>query len=111
MKIQFSTTKMQKACCSEREMAKEWGAAVAKKLKLRLAQLEAAATLADVAQMPGARCHELAQDRKGQLAVDLAHPHRLIFVPDHDPVPRKPDGGLDWSQVTCILILEIVDYH
>lgn len=47
----------------------------------------------------------------GQLAVDLKHPQRLIFQPDDDPVPRKADGGLDWSLVTRVMILEIVDYH
>jgi len=38
------------------------------------------------------------------LSVDLDHPHRLIFLPDHDPVPLLPDGGLDWSRVTAIMI-------
>lgn len=37
--------------------------------------------------------------------------NRLIFIPDHDPVPRKDDGGIDLAQVTKITILEITDYH
>jgi proteic killer suppression protein len=61
--------------------------------------------------IPAARCHELKQDRKGQLAVDLVHPQRLVFLPDHDPVPAKDDGGLDWTKVTQILVIEITDYH
>ena len=51
------------------------------------------------------------QDRQGQLAVDLVHPKRLVFEPDHDPLPTNAAGGLDWSQVTAIVIVEIVDYH
>jgi len=38
-------------------------------------------------------------------------PQRLIFEPDHNPVPQKPDGGLDWTQVTRIRVIEITDYH
>jgi toxin HigB-1 len=111
MEINFASRKMEKLCNSEREMRGEFGPRNAKVLQQRLAQLRAADTLADVRRLPGARCHELTQDRKGQLAVDLVHPKRLIFVSDHDPVPKKEDGGLDWRQVTRILITEIVDYH
>ncbi|MPN55125.1 hypothetical protein SDC9_202804 [bioreactor metagenome] len=32
-------------------------------------------------------------------------------MPKHDPVPTLPSGGLDWSRVTEILILEVIDYH
>ncbi|MCL2266890.1 MAG: hypothetical protein FWC17_03890 [Treponema sp.] len=49
--------------------------------------------------------------QKGMLSVDLDHPYRLLFVPDHDPVPLKSDGGLDWKQVTAITITEIEDTH
>lgn len=37
--------------------------------------------------------------------------YRLIFIPDHDPVPRLKDGGLDWSKVTAIKILGVEDTH
>lgn len=56
-------------------------------------------------------CHELKGDRKGALSLDLGHPFRLIFKPDHDPVPRLADGGLDWIQVTAITIIGIEDTH
>lgn len=49
--------------------------------------------------------------RSGQLSVDLDHPYRLIFIPDHDPAPRREDGGLEWSQVTAIKILGVEDTH
>lgn len=89
-----------------------FGPQIAKKLQQRLAELNAADTLDDVSRVPPARCHELGQNRDGQLAVDLVHPKRLVFQPDHDPLPQKSDGGLDWAKVTQILILEIsVDYH
>ena len=60
---------------------------------------------------PG-RCHELTGGNlSGKLSLDLDHPYRLIFIPDHDPVPVHEGGGLDWSQITAIKILEIKDTH
>ncbi len=50
-------------------------------------------------------------NRKGQLSLDLKHPYRLLFEPAVDPVPLKPDGGLDWGQVTAVRIVEIKDTH
>ena len=76
----------------------------------RLADLEASATLAEMAELPG-HCHELAGDRAGQLALDLAGGKRLVFEPAANPSPLKKDGGLDWSKVEAVRILEITDYH
>ncbi|MEJ2039194.1 MAG: hypothetical protein P8X55_09700 [Desulfosarcinaceae bacterium] len=49
--------------------------------------------------------------RAGQLLVDLDHPYRLIFIPDHEQVPGLEDGGLDWARVTAIKILGVEDTH
>ena len=111
MEIHFVSRKMQKLCNSEKEMRGRFGPRNAKRLQQRLAELAAAESLDDVARVPPTRCHELGQDRKGQLAVDLVHPWRLVFEPDHDPLPTKEDGGLDWKQVTRILVIEVGDYH
>ena len=111
MEILFRTRKMQRACSSDRQMVRTWGETAARKLKQRLAELQAAATLQDIRHLPAARCHELTQDRKGQLAVDLMHPFRLILEPADDPVPARADGSLDWARVTRIAILEVTDYH
>ena len=44
------------------------------------------------------RCHPLTQNRKGQYAVDLVHPYRLVFEKNGD-------------EIQIANILEIVDYH
>ena len=111
MEVCFASRKMQKACSSEKDMKRQWGAPLTQKLKQRIMELKAAATLEDITRLPPARCHELAGDRKGRLSVDVAHPRRLIFKADHDPAPRKPDGGLDWKKVTKVVVLEVVDTH
>ena len=110
MEIEFHNLKLQKLCNSAKNMTGKWGPKMAKKLQQRLSELAAANTLENMRNMPG-RCHELKGDRKWQLALDLVHPQRLIFAPNHDPMPIRPGGGLDWSGVNSIVILEILDYH
>ena len=92
-------------------MQKHRGKNLARKLKQRLMELTAATTLQDIRRTPPARCHELMGKRKGQLSVDLEHPYRLIFKPDHSPLPRREDGGLDWDRVTEVMVIEVVDPH
>jgi toxin HigB-1 len=92
------------------ELQKRWGAEGAKKISLRLQQLAAAPTLAELRGLPG-RCHELTGDRDGQLAVDVHHPFRLVFRPSEDPPPETDDGGLDWRAVESVTVIEMVDYH
>lgn len=43
--------------------------------------------------------------------MDLWGQYRLIFEPDHEPLPELLDGGVDRAKVTKILIREVVDYH
>lgn len=102
---------MQKACNSPKEMQKKYGPRMARILQQRLVELANAVTLDDVRRLPAARCHELSGGLEGQLAVDLVHPKRLVFRPDHEPVPTKPDGGMDWTRVTRVLVTEVADYH
>lgn len=102
---------MKKKCSSEKEMVKEWGPEIAKKLKQRLMEIQAMENLADLHLLPQARCHQLKGDRDNEFAVDLKHPYRLIFEPYQDPVPLKPDGGFDLEKITAVLIKEVGDYH
>lgn len=77
----------------------------------RLAVLKAARALALVPATPPDRRHQLRGDRDEQFAVDLVHPHRLVFEANHDPIPRKEDQGIDLEQVTAITIINVIDYH
>jgi len=111
MEIHFLSRKMQKLCSSAKHMRGRLGPRNAERLQQRLAELVAAETLHDMRSLQKAHCHELGQDRDGQLAVDLVHPKRLIFEPADRLVPQKPDGGLDWKHVMSITVIEVVDYH
>ncbi len=110
MDIQFRTEKLAKEFNSAKLLRKIQGEARAKLLRRRLDALRAALVLDDLRNTPG-RLHELKGDRKGQLSFDLDGPYRLLFVANHNPVPARPEGGMDWTRITAVTILGVEDTH
>ncbi len=111
MVIYFKTKKLQKLCSKRAEAVKKIGPKRAHKLQQRMMELQAAETLEDISRVPPARCHELTGNLQGQLSLDLDHPHRLLFIPAHNPLPIREEGGLNWLEVTEVEIVGIVDTH
>jgi proteic killer suppression protein len=114
MDILFEKKKDSEICNNDKLLRKEFRGNTRryKQIKARLDELADADNLEVMRFIPMANCHELKGDRKGQLSVKLDQGYRMIFEPANDPVPLKPDGGLDWSQITAISILKISeDYH
>ena len=111
MEVLFQDRKLEKVCSDDARLRRKYGVKRAKLLGHRLDELRRAKNLEAMRGAPQARCHELKGNRTGTLAVDLEHPYRLIFEPVGDPVPRKADGGLDWTEVTIVRILAVEDYH
>jgi len=108
LEVRYKDKKIRELCEKQAVAEKKLGADSARKLKVRLVALEAAARVTDlVAGNP----HPLKGDRLGQFALDLAGGWRLVFSPDHDPCPTRPDGSIEWSQVTIVSIEYIGDYH
>ncbi len=110
MDIVFKSRKLEKIFNSAKELKKNFPQSF-DKIQMRMQVLMAAPSLEHVPKNKPERCHELTLNRKGQFAVILKEPFRLIFEPNHDPVPRKDDGGIDLEKVTAITILEVTDYH
>ncbi len=108
MKISFATNKIEKLCRDSKTAVSILGPLSAKKLQLRLSQLFAAPSVAELA---GGRPHPLKHKRAGQFALDLHGGHRLIFAPSQEPPPLREDGSIDWQQVTDITIIAAEDYH
>jgi len=106
--IAFADDDLETLCKQQKKAVKKLGAESAKKLQRRLAELFAAN---HVAELVAGRPHPLKGSRDGQFSVDLHGGQRLIFKPSRKPPPLKPDGGLDWAQVTEITILAAEDYH
>ncbi len=106
----FATAKLAKLCSSMDRMVRVLGPEMARRLGTRLQEMEAAASLAELRTLPHVRAHQLTGDRDEQVSLDLVHPRRLI-IRAADPVPRAPDGGLDWRAITSVIVLEIADTH
>ncbi|MBF0381008.1 MAG: killer suppression protein [Magnetococcales bacterium] len=114
MDIDFKTTKLKKSFNEGSKLVKIYGVLRAKKISLRMMELRAADSLMDFwpPESGPARCHEISKGHSfNKMSVDLDHPYRLTFKPNHDPTPLRDEGGLDWSQVTAITILGVENTH
>lgn len=111
MRVDFASTKLAKACGSDKERVRAFGPDRARRLRVRLSALAAAETLEDLRNVPG-RFHALAEDRAGQFTADLDHPYRLVFVPvlSAGEQDLHRDGWV-WSKITHVRIEEITDTH
>lgn len=108
MDIDFSTDKLRALCEQHVRMVGAFGFICAKKLQNRLADLDAVAFVTDLV---AGRPHPLKGDRLGQFSVDLHGGVRLVFEPNHDPVPRNADKSVAWHQICKVRIVFIGDYH
>ena len=111
MELSFSNTKLAKVLNSERELVRSYGADNGRRIARRLQNIADAANLEELSRLPQTRVHQLSADRHEQISVDAKHPLRIILKCDHEETPRKPDGGLDWSRITKVKLLEITDTH
>ncbi|PIR37737.1 MAG: hypothetical protein COV34_03005 [Candidatus Zambryskibacteria bacterium CG10_big_fil_rev_8_21_14_0_10_42_12] len=104
MEISFSNKKLQKLCEDHNKLKAKYGALQARRIIRRINELQAAANLHDISQLPQARLHSLTGDRKGQFAVDILHPYRIILLPlDGDTA--------DLRTIQVVEIVSIIDYH
>ena len=111
MDITFKNQSLANLINSEKALRKKFGEECGRKIMRRMAVLSAAPSLAEVPTQPPEKCHMLKADRKGQFAVEAHKQYRIVFIPNHDPIPTKPDGGIDLTEVTAIVILNVEDYH
>ncbi len=111
MEVNFLDKKLEKLVSNHTKLVRDHGTTVAKAVPKKIRDLKSARNLADyLLNYPG-KSKELKDDRKGQFSVRLDDKVRLVFAPDEQETPRKPDGGLDWHRITKIVITEIVNYH
>ena len=113
MDVGYKNTKTARLFDLGRTLEKYHGTRQAKLIRHRIRALQAAENLAEFwpPKSGVTRCHELTMDKAGKFSMDLDHPYRLIFEPDHQPVPKLADGGTDWSAITAITILGVEDTH
>jgi hypothetical protein len=71
---------------------------MSEKIQMRIDEIKAIDTVENMIKFNIGRCHRLINNRRGQYAVDLVHPYRLVF---------EKHG----NEIQIAHILEIVDYH
>lgn len=98
MVISYKTSLLRKVCEDAEVATKKYGTEMAEKIHLRIDQIRAANSVEELVQFRLGRCHSLQGNRKGQYAMDLTHPYRLVFEKQNE-------------QLVAVEILEIVDYH
>lgn len=98
MVITYKNKRIEKVCTDAKTAERTYGQDMADKIHQRVDEINAADTVELMIQFRIGRCHPLSQNRKGQYAVDLVHPYRLVF---------EKKGG----EIQIANILEIVDYH
>ena len=112
MEVSFATTRLSRAFNSQSGLTQTYGARRAEAIINRVEALRRFPTLSQVPTTPPLRRHQLTGNRAGQYAVDVDAQFRILFVPDHTPMPRRPDGGIDTDRITAITIIaEVTDYH
>lgn len=98
MKIKYKSRKLEKICTNAQTAEKKYGMRMAEKIHQRIDEIRTAPSVSMLVQYHIGRCHALTQNRKGQYAMDLIHPYRLVF---------EKHG----EEIEIAHILEIGDYH
>ena len=98
MDITYKNKKIEKVCTDAKTAERTYGREMADKIHQRIDEISAADTVEMMIQFRIGRCHSLTNNRKGQYAVDLVHPYRLVF---------EKHG----NEIQVVHIMEIVDYH
>lgn len=98
MEITYKNGRIEKVCTDAKVSDRTYGHEMSEKIHMRIDQIRAADTVEEMIQFHIGRCHPLSYDRKGQYALDLVHPYRLVFEKHGD-------------SIQIAHIMEIVDYH
>lgn len=98
MIITYKNKSIEKVCTNAHAAEKQHGAPMAEKIHQRIGEIAAADTVEMMIQYNIGRCHPLKGNRRGQYAVDLVQPYRLVFEKNGDVIQIAK-------------IMEIIDYH
>lgn len=109
MEISYRDKKLKKTFENFSLLLRKYGDRQARKIIQRIQEFEAALNLYDIYLNPMANLHQLKGNRKGQLAVDVINPFRLVFIPF---ITGEISGYPNYlKSVYAIEIIEIVNYH
>lgn len=98
LKINYKSNSLERVCTNYSIAQRKYGERMARLIHQRVDELQSADSVEMLVQYSIGRCHPLEGDRKGEYAMDLVHPYRLIFE------QNKTD-------VQVVRIINIEDYH
>ena len=98
MEVIYKNRKLQKVCEDAYTAQKAYGARMAELIQQRIDELHSAPNVEMMVQFKIGRCHLLHNNRRGQYALDLEHPYRLVFT-------------VNDNVIKIAKVEEIVDYH
>lgn len=98
LKINYKSNSLERVCTNYSIAQRKYGERMARLIHQRVDELQSADSVEMLVQYSIGRCHPLERDRKGEYAMDLVHPYRLIFE------QNKTD-------VQVVRIINIEDYH
>ena len=98
MEITYKSKNIMKVCTNASYAERKYESDMAEKIHQRIDEIDASETVEEMIQFHIGRCHQLNGNRKGQYAMDLIHPQRLIF---------EKRG----NEIQIVRIIEITDYH
>ena len=101
----FRSGEVHRLCTSSKEMDRRLGESTAEKLRLRLAQIEAADCLDDLAALPQVQCHNL--DKQRRFRVDVTAGVAVVLEPTSDDSRPVSKAEVDWSEVTSVLVVAV----
>lgn len=111
MEFAFRIREPEKAFNAADAVQRTYGTRIAAAIMMRMAVLRAARNMAPVLVTRPERRHKLSADRDGQFAADLVRPFCIVLEANHEPVPRRKDGGINPDEMTAIRILEMIGHH
>ena len=111
MEISYLDVRTKEFLTNPSKVQRKYGSNVRKALAQRLDWIEDAHNQDNLIRDYPGKCKELTGRLKGHFSMRLDEKWRLIFIPNYESPPRKPDGGLDLQKIEKVKILEIDDYH
>ena len=111
MDVEIPNRKLKRLIEKDVDRVKHFGPEMAKKIKIRIDTLRAAASLADFwpPKSGPERCHELAGNKKEIFSMDVKQPYRLLFTAIDDP--KLEDNFQRWKEIAAVAIISIEDTH
>jgi proteic killer suppression protein len=110
VKLSYKNNKLKNSLTTDKGVAKSYGTK-AKKVKLRITQLESADNLEVISKLPVLRLHQHIGKGKGTWSIDIQENWRILFEINQDPIPTIEDGGIDLKAITIISIESVEDPH